>query len=85
MLIFHLNTQGKAKKTRKFAAVKRILNPNDARLYALLPRLLHVIGAEKVPQERKPTEAEEKGRGREGKSRPQSVNTHPVWSYLINS
>ena len=25
--------QGRAKKTRKFAAVKRILSPNDARLY----------------------------------------------------
>lgn len=26
--------QGRAKKTRKFAAVKRLLSPNDARLYA---------------------------------------------------
>ena len=28
--------QGKAKKTRKFAQVKRVLNPNDARLYVLM-------------------------------------------------
>lgn len=27
--------QGKAKKTRKFAQVKRLLNPNDARLWVL--------------------------------------------------
>lgn len=31
-------TQGKAKKTRKFATVKRMLNPNDIRLYVLHTR-----------------------------------------------
>ena len=37
---FFLGIQGKAKKTRKFAAVKRLLNPKDIRLFvlrALLP------------------------------------------------
>lgn len=36
--IAHILTlsQGKAKKTRKFAQVKRLLNPNDIRLYVTL-------------------------------------------------
>jgi hypothetical protein len=31
---------GKAKKTRKFAQVKRLLNPNDARLYVCLESVI---------------------------------------------
>jgi len=32
-----LDVQGTAKKTRKFAAVKRLLNPKDSRLFVFCP------------------------------------------------
>jgi len=58
--------QGKAKKTRKFAAVKRMLNPNDIRLYApnpLLPIALLIpgpIGRKENQLKQKKKEEEEK-------------------------
>jgi len=85
--------QGQAKKTRKFATVKRMLNPNDIRLCAplhLLPRPNHMLISS---QKGEPTKAETEGRKGEGKSRPSSVrppsihfkrqeltNTHEQWT-----
>jgi hypothetical protein len=52
--------QGKAKKTRKFAAVKRLLHPKDIRLFAL-HTLLPVNGLMSTPQEGESIETEEEG------------------------
>ena len=56
--------QVKAKKTRKFAAVKRMLNPNDIRLYVhLTASISPTYPQEPARQEGKPAQAEEKGGG----------------------
>jgi hypothetical protein len=62
------STQGKAKKTRKFAQVKRMLNPNDIRLYApcferltILITSSHIYSKEnQAKQQKKEQEAKEK-------------------------
>ena len=55
-----LDVQGKAKKTRKFAAVKRLLNPKDIRLFVFCPLLLST-GLMPLSQKGEPAETEEKG------------------------
>jgi len=55
-----LDIQGKVKKTRKFAAVKRLLNPKDIRLFVLCALPLST-GLMPMSQEGEPTKAEEEG------------------------
>jgi hypothetical protein len=60
-------SQGKAKKTRKFAAVKRLLNPNDARLCVLLTILDDVSAHQHFNS--KENQVKEKKRLEEAKSK----------------
>ena len=39
----HLITQGKAKKTRKFAAVKRMISPKDIRMWVRSLRIIMIM------------------------------------------
>lgn len=60
--------QGKAKKTRKFAAVKRLLSPNDARLYGTCS-LASSSEASKLHFDRKENQLKQKKKEEEEKAK----------------
>lgn len=67
--------QGKAKKTRKFATVKRMLSPNDARLWVSFEGIRSInVHTIYLPQKRESIETEEEGGGGKSQSCSQNVS-----------
>ena len=73
-LLIETDTQGKAKKTRKFAAVKRMLNPNDIRLCVSLCSIVTPYLTTVAQKRKSGKTAEERGRG-QSKGRATCVRT----------
>lgn len=80
IICFRNTSQGKAKKTRKFAQVKRLLNPKDARLCVPPPSFHETKGAYRLSGRRTSLSRKRKRRKR---NRSRSTECSCIFAFML--